>query len=118
MGRKPTPKTQKEILLSQQEPLNQSGPGFSPIGNPNLASNSGRSGQISFSGLAGLPAGIVSGSSQVLSGKESQITKEYKERWMTLKCLMGSLDIDSDVELAESKAALQLILDNYKSTMY
>jgi hypothetical protein len=32
--------------------------------------------------------------------------------------LMGSLDIDSDVELAESKAALQLILDNYKSTMY
>jgi len=56
--------------------------------------------------------------SQVLSGKESQITKEYKERWMTLKCLMGSLDIDSDVELAESKEALQLILDNYKSTMY
>ena len=56
--------------------------------------------------------------SQVNNGKESQITKEYKERWMTLKCLMGSLDIDSDVELAESKKALQLILDNYKSTMY
>jgi hypothetical protein len=54
--------------------------------------------------------------SQVLSGKESQITKEYKERWMTLKCLMGSLDIDSDVELAESKAALQIILDNFKIT--
>jgi hypothetical protein len=54
--------------------------------------------------------------SQVLSGKESQITKEYKERWMTLKCLMGSLDIDSDVELAESKEALQIILDNFKIT--
>jgi hypothetical protein len=24
--------------------------------------------------------------SQVLSGKESQITQELKERWMTLKC--------------------------------
>ncbi len=56
--------------------------------------------------------------SQVNNGKESQITKEYKEQWMTLKCLMSSLDIDSDVELAESKEALQLILDNYKSTMY
>ena len=56
--------------------------------------------------------------SQVKNGKESQITKEYRERWMTLKCLMSSLDIDSDVELAESKEALQLILDNYKSTMY
>jgi hypothetical protein len=27
--------------------------------------------------------------SQVLSGKESQITGELKERWMTLKCLNG-----------------------------
>jgi hypothetical protein len=56
--------------------------------------------------------------SQVLSGKDNPSTQELKEKWMTLKCLMGSLDIDSDVELAESKAALQLILDNYKSTMY
>ena len=56
--------------------------------------------------------------SQVLSGKESQITQELKERWMTLKCLMGSLDIDSDVELAESKAALQIMLDNFKSTVF
>ena len=56
--------------------------------------------------------------SQVKNGKESQIIGEYKERWMTLKCLMGALNIDSDVELLESKAALQLILDNYKSTMY
>jgi hypothetical protein len=54
--------------------------------------------------------------SQVLSGKESQITKEYKELWMTLKCLMGSLDIDSDVELEESKEALKIILDNFKIT--
>jgi hypothetical protein len=55
---------------------------------------------------------------QVTSGKDNPVTQELKEKWMTLKCLMGSLDIDSDVELAESKAALQLILDNYKSTMY
>jgi hypothetical protein len=54
--------------------------------------------------------------SQVKNGKESQITKEYKERWMTLKCLMGSLDIESDVELVESKEALQIILDNFKIT--
>lgn len=57
-GRKPTPKTQKEIFISQQEPLNQSGPGFSPTGNPNLASNSGRSGQISFKGDTTKPFSI------------------------------------------------------------
>ena len=56
--------------------------------------------------------------SQVKNGKESQITGEYKERWMTLKCLMGSLDIDSDVELIESKEALQIMLDNFKSTVF
>ena len=54
--------------------------------------------------------------SQVNNGKESQITKEYRERWMTLKCLMSSLDIESDVELVESKEALQIILDNFKIT--
>jgi len=54
--------------------------------------------------------------SQVNNGKESQITKEYKERWMTLKCLMSALDIESDVELVESKEALQIILDNFKIT--
>ena len=52
--------------------------------------------------------------SQVNNGKESQITKEYRERWMTLKCLMSSLDIESDVELVESKEALQIILDNFE----
>jgi hypothetical protein len=57
-GRKPIPKTQKEILLSQQEPLTQNGPGFSPTGNPNLASNSGRSGQISFKGDTTKPFSI------------------------------------------------------------
>jgi hypothetical protein len=56
--RKPTPKTQKEILLSQQEPLTQSGPGFSPTGNPNLAGNTGRSGQISFKGDTTKPFSI------------------------------------------------------------
>lgn len=57
-GRKPTPKTQKEILLSQQEPLSQSGPGFSPKENPNLTSNSGRAGQISFKGDTTKPFSI------------------------------------------------------------
>ena len=57
-GKKPIPKTQKEILISQQEPLNQSGPGFSPTGNPNLASNLGRSGQISFKGDTTKPFSI------------------------------------------------------------
>jgi len=52
--------------------------------------------------------------SQVNNGKESQITKEYRERWMTLKCLMSALDIESDVELVESKEALQIILDNFE----
>ena len=53
--------------------------------------------------------------SQVNNGKESQITGEYKERWMTLKCLMNALDIDSDVELEESKIALKIMLDNFKA---
>ena len=52
--------------------------------------------------------------SQVKNGKGSHIPGEYRERWMTLKCLMSSLDIESDVELAESKEALQIILDNFE----
>jgi hypothetical protein len=52
--------------------------------------------------------------SQVKNGKESQITGEYKEQWITLKCLMSALDIESDVELVESKEALQIILYNFK----
>ena len=68
--------------------------------------------------LAEARAWLAFKESQVLSGKESQITGEFKEKWMTLKCLMGSLNIDSDVELAESKAALQIMLDNFKSTVF
>jgi len=56
--------------------------------------------------------------SQVNNGKESQITGEYKERWMTLKCLMNALDIDSDVELEESKIALNMMLENFRSTVF
>jgi len=56
--------------------------------------------------------------SQVNNGKESQITGEYKERWMTLKCLMNALDIDSDVELEESKIALNMMLENFISTVF
>jgi hypothetical protein len=37
---------------------------------------------------------------------------------MTLKCLMGSLDIDSDVELEESKIALKMMLENFRSTVF
>ena len=50
-GRKPTPKTQKEILLSQQEPYvpPAGAPGFSATGNPNLDVIN-RGDQISFRG--------------------------------------------------------------------
>jgi len=64
--------------------------------------------------LAEARAWLALKKSQVNNGKESQITKEYRERWMTLKCLMSSLDIESDVELVESKEALQIILDNFE----
>jgi hypothetical protein len=56
--------------------------------------------------------------SQVKNGKESQITGEYKERWMTLKCLMNSMDIESDVELEESKIALGIMLDNFRISVF
>ena len=47
-----TPKTQREILLSQQEPYSPpaGAPGFSPTGNPNNANNVNRGNQLSFSG--------------------------------------------------------------------
>jgi len=57
-GRKPIPKTQREILLSHQEPYNQSGPGFSPTGNPNLVGAPNRSEQISFRGDTTKPFSI------------------------------------------------------------
>ena len=46
--RKVTPKTQREISESLQDPLTPGGPGFSPTGNPNDANKSNRAEQISF----------------------------------------------------------------------
>jgi len=57
-GRKPTPKTQREISISQQEPYNQEGPGFQPTGNPNLANNINRGDKISFRGDTTKPFSI------------------------------------------------------------
>lgn len=47
-GRKPIPKTQKEISESLQSPLEPGGPGFSPTGNPNKANVPNRGEQFSF----------------------------------------------------------------------
>ena len=49
-NRKPTPKTQRDISISQQEPYNQGGPGFQPVGNPNNTGPdySNRGNQLSF----------------------------------------------------------------------
>jgi len=49
-NRKPTPKTQREISISQQEPYQQGGPGFQPTGNPNKAEGINRGQQLSFKG--------------------------------------------------------------------
>jgi hypothetical protein len=46
--RKVTPKTQREISVSLQEPLTPGGIGFSPTGNPNNADNVNRATQQSF----------------------------------------------------------------------
>jgi hypothetical protein len=46
--RKVTPKTQREISVSLQEPLTPGGPGFSPTGNPNDANSVNRATQTSF----------------------------------------------------------------------
>jgi hypothetical protein len=51
---------------------------------------------------------------QVKNGKSSELIRDMQERWMTLKCLMSALDIDSDVELVESKMALDIIVNNLK----
>jgi hypothetical protein len=49
---KPTPKTQREISISQQEPYDQEGPGFQPVGNPNddVPDRLNRGNQLSFKG--------------------------------------------------------------------
>ena len=59
-GRKPTPKTQKEILLSQQEPYvpPAGAPGFQATGNPNLGNEINRGDQISFKGDTVKPLSI------------------------------------------------------------
>lgn len=46
--RKVTPKTQKEISESLQEPLTPGGPGFAPTGNPNDSNKPNRALQTSF----------------------------------------------------------------------
>jgi len=46
--RKVTPKTQREISESLQEPLTPGGPGFAPTDNPNKANNTSRATQQSF----------------------------------------------------------------------
>ena len=48
--KKPTPKTQREISISLQEPYSQQGPGFQPIGNPNLENIENRANETSFKG--------------------------------------------------------------------
>ena len=48
-NKKPTPKSQREISISQQEPYQQGGPGFQPVGNPN-DSELNRGNQFSFKG--------------------------------------------------------------------
>jgi len=48
-NKKPIPKTQREISISQQEPYQQGGPGFQPVGNPN-ASEPNRGSKLSFKG--------------------------------------------------------------------
>jgi hypothetical protein len=47
---KPVPKTQREISISLQEPYQQRGRGYQPVGNPNSASTPNRGTQQSFKG--------------------------------------------------------------------
>jgi len=47
---KPTPKTQREISISLQQPYEQQGVGFQPTGNPNPESIKNRADQTSFRG--------------------------------------------------------------------
>jgi len=68
--------------------------------------------------LAEAKAWLALKESQVKNGKLNSTTRDLKEEWMTLKCLMGSLDIESDVELEESKLALGIMLDNFRSTVF
>jgi len=68
--------------------------------------------------LAEAKAWLALQKSKVNNGHESRITGEYMERWMTLKCLMASLDINSDVNLVESKEALDFMVKNFKTFVF
>ena len=68
--------------------------------------------------LAEARAWLALKESQVKNGKLNSTTRDLKERWMTLKCLMGSLDIESDVELEESKIAFGIMLDNFRISVF
>jgi len=68
--------------------------------------------------LAEAKAWLALKESQVKNGKLNSTTRDLKERWMTLKCLMGSLDIESDVELEESKIAFGIMLDNFRISVF
>jgi len=57
-SRTPIPKTQREISISQQSPLEQRGEGIQPTGNPNDANNINRGDQISFRGDTTKPFSI------------------------------------------------------------
>jgi len=57
-GRKPIPKTQRELSISQQSPLDKGGPGFQPIGNPNRSNELNRGRQVSFNGDTTKPFSI------------------------------------------------------------
>lgn len=57
-SRVPIPKSQREISISLQEPYNQEGPGFSPVGNPNSTVELNRGNQVSFKGDTTKPFSI------------------------------------------------------------
>jgi len=64
--------------------------------------------------LAEARAWLALKDAQAKNDKPKEIIRDMQERWMTLKCLMSALDIDSDVELVESKMALDIIVNNLK----
>jgi hypothetical protein len=57
-SRTPIPKSQRELSISQQTPLNERGPGFQPTGNPNRSDDLNRGNQVSFKGDSTKPFSI------------------------------------------------------------
>jgi UDP-3-O-[3-hydroxymyristoyl] glucosamine N-acyltransferase len=85
-NRKPTPKSQREISISQQEPYQQGGPGFQPVGNPN-DSELNRGNQIGHDSIIGdyfsaMPGAIISGNvilgENVYMGTNSSIREKIQ----------------------------------------